>query len=122
RLPLIFGQRLQDPPPAISPEEPFDSLIVFCAFVLTVVTISWSVCSSRQIESLGLQSSPSQKGLSVGHLSDPGTCRTSRAIEQRTFPVDIKEPLLDKIVRLTTIAKDSSADCSNRRSKAPKQL
>ena len=36
--------------------------------------------------------------------------------------MDIKEYLLDEIVRLTTIAKDSSTDGPNRRSKASKQL
>ena len=89
RFALVLGQRLQDPPPAVPSEEPFDGLIVFCAFVLSVVTIRWFVCDSGQIESLGLQSSPSQEGLGVSHLNYPGTGRTFRVVKQSALFVDI---------------------------------
>src|SRR5438445_4492962 len=74
-FPLVFGQRLQNSPPAISPEEPFDSLVVVCATIAAIVTFSWFVCDSGQIESLGLQSSPSQESLCVGYLNNPRTRR-----------------------------------------------
>ena len=45
-FPLVFGQRLQNPPPAISPEETFDSLVVVCAIIAAMVTFSWFVCDS----------------------------------------------------------------------------
>ena len=73
---LVFGQRLQNSPPAISPEETFDCLVVVCAFIAAMVTFNWFVCDSGQVEPLGLQSSPSQESLRVGHLNDPGTART----------------------------------------------
>src|SRR5258705_1040711 len=73
--PLVFGQRLQNPPPGISPEEPFDCLVVVCASIAARVTFSWFVCDSGQIESLRLQSSPSQEGLCVGYLNNPRTRR-----------------------------------------------
>src|SRR5207302_7089252 len=72
-FPLVFGQRLQNPPPAISPEEPFDSLVVVCAAIAARVTFSWFVCDSGQIESLGLQSSSSQESLCVCYLNNPRT-------------------------------------------------
>ena len=74
-FPLVLGQRLQDPPPAISSKEPFNGVIVFCALVVTVVMINWFVCDSGQIESLGLESPSSQERLRVSHLNDPGTRR-----------------------------------------------
>src|SRR6266446_1509719 len=70
-FPLVFGQRLQNSPPAISPEETFDCLVVVCAFIAARVTFSWLVCDSGQIESLGLQSSPSQESLCIGCLNNP---------------------------------------------------
>jgi hypothetical protein len=45
-FPLVFSQRLQNPPPAISPKEPFDSLVVVCASIAARVTFSWFVCDS----------------------------------------------------------------------------
>ena len=45
-FPLVFGQRLQNPPPAISPEEPFDSLVVVCTFIAARVTFNRFVCDS----------------------------------------------------------------------------
>src|SRR6266702_1924136 len=65
-FPLVVGQRLQNPPPAISPEEPFDSLVVVCASITARVTFNWFVC---EIESLRLQSSPSQESLYIGYLN-----------------------------------------------------
>ena len=45
-FPLVFGQRLQNPPPAISPEETFDCLVVVCASIDARVTFGWFVCDS----------------------------------------------------------------------------
>ena len=55
-IPLVFSERLQDLPPAISPEQTFDGLAVVCALVAVMVTFNWFVSNSRQIKSLGLQS------------------------------------------------------------------
>src|SRR6266480_5846899 len=74
-LSLVFGQRLQNPPPAIFPEEPFDSLVVVWALIAGMITFNWFVCNSGQIEPLRLKSSSPHKGLCVGYLDDPGTGR-----------------------------------------------
>src|SRR5438309_10263591 len=72
---VVFGQRLQNSPPTISPEETFDGLVVVCAFIAAIVTFNWLVCNSGQIEPLRLQSPSSQEGLCVGHLNNPRTRR-----------------------------------------------
>ena len=75
RFALVFRQRLEYFPPAISTEETFDGPVVLCAFIAAMVTFRWLVCDSGQIEPLGLQTPSPQKGLCVGDLDDPGACR-----------------------------------------------
>jgi hypothetical protein len=74
-FPLVFGQRLQNPPPAISPEETFDSLVVVRALIAGMITFNWFVCDAGQIEPVRLKSSSPHEGLCVGYLDDPRTRR-----------------------------------------------
>ena len=81
RFPLIFGQRLDNPLPPISSEEPFDGLVIVCATVAVLATFNRLVCNSGQIKPVRLQLPPAQEGLSVGNLDDPGTGRTFRLVK-----------------------------------------
>lgn len=121
RLSLIFGQRFQNPSPAISSEEPFDSLFIICACIAARVRFNWFVCDSGQVKALRLQLPSAQECLGVRDTHDPGTSRTFRAIEQRALPMDIKEDFLDKIVRLSPIAEDPATDAPDAASVAAKK-
>ena len=53
-FPLIFGERLEHSPPAISPEQTFDTLVVVCAFsAINVATFDLFVLNSGCIEAAG---------------------------------------------------------------------
>ena len=45
-FPLVFGQRFQNPPPAISPKETFDTLVVVRALIGGMITFNWFVCDA----------------------------------------------------------------------------
>jgi hypothetical protein len=92
-----------------------------CAFIAAMVRFNWFVCNSRRVKALRLQLSSAQKCLGVRDPHDPGTRRALRAIEQRALPMDIKEDLLHKIVRLSDIAENPATNASDATSVAAEE-
>src|SRR4029434_9829756 len=72
RLPLVFGKRLQDLPPAVSTEETFHRTVVLCSFSATkLVTFDRLVLNSRCIEAASFQFSSAEERLGVSNLKYP---------------------------------------------------
>src|SRR3979490_2725107 len=120
RLALLLGQGIQNPPPTIPSEEPFDCGVVFCPNPCLWISIHRPVYNPERVETAGLQLPSPKKGLRVCDLKDPRACATLCAIKKHGFLMNVEEHLLSQIICCSIVSKNSATHTTNRSSKASK--
>src|SRR5882762_1734907 len=71
RLPLLLGQRLQNLPPGIPAEEPFDCGVVFCPQTCPWISFQRPVRNPGRAEAVRLQFPPAKERLCIRNLEYP---------------------------------------------------
>src|SRR5579885_3402573 len=89
RLPLLFRQRFQHPSPAISPEKPFNSLIVVCSCLPPRINFVRLVCNCGRMETPRLHLSSAQKRARISDLEYPRAGTTLCTVENIGLSIDI---------------------------------
>jgi hypothetical protein len=100
-LSLTLSQAIPYLLPSILAEKFFNTIVVVCFCGTTKAIFKDFVRHHRRIEPVRFQFSPAHQGLSVGNLKDPRTGGTFRPIKQFASPVNIKEDLLNEIIRFS---------------------